>query len=206
MERGGAVSVEGKQLKLGRAPVKEVTRILNAADPDDPETTEQLLPLVYNELRRLAAWRLSQERPGQTLQATALVNEAYLRLIKGGDEEWQNKRHFFVAAAEAMRRILIDNARKKNCQKRGGEWRRTDIEMGDIGCECPTDEVQQVHEVLDQFAEIDPQSAELVKLRFFAGLTQQQAADILGISKRTADNRWAFARAWLCRAINEEVE
>lgn len=200
------MSVEDKQLKLGRAPVKEVTQILNATDLDDPETTEKLLPLVYNELRRLAAWRLQQERPGQTLQATALVNEAYLRLIKGTDEHWENKRHFFVAAAEAMRRILIDNARKKNCQKRGGEWRRTEVEMSDLGYESPSDEVQQVHEVLDQFAEVDPQSAELVKLRFFAGLTQQQAADILGISKRTADNRWAYARAWLYRAINEELE
>lgn len=133
------------------------------------------------------------------------MNEAYLRLVQGADAHWENKRHFFVAAAEAMRRILIENARKKNCQKRGGDWRRTEVEVCDLGGDCPTDEVQQVHEVLDQFAEVDPESAELVKLRFFAGLTQQQAADILGISKRTADNRWAFARAWLYRAIQEEV-
>ena len=199
------MSVDEQRLSADKASSDKITHILENALPDDPATTEQLIPLVYNELRRLAAWRLSNERPGQTLQATALVNEAYLRLIKS-EEEWKNKRHFFMAAAEAMRRILIDNARKKNSRKRGGDWHRTDIEIGDIHSECLSDEALQVHEVLDQFAAVDAESAALVKLRFFAGLTQQQAADILGISKRTADNRWAFARAWLYRAICEEPE
>lgn len=168
------------------------------------EATSVLLPLVYDELRRLAAYRLAQERPGQTLQATALVHEAYLRLVKDPEAHWENKRHFFVAAAEAMRRILIENARKKNCQKRGGNWRRTEMDVSEVGVGNPSDEVLQVHEVLDQFSKVDSESAELVKLRFFAGLTQQQCADILGISKRTADNRWAFARAWLYRSIHED--
>lgn len=182
----------------------ELARILGLDKLDGPEATAALLPLVYDELRHLAAYRLSRERPGQTLQATALVNEAYLRLVKNTNAHWENKRHFFIAAAEAMRRILIDTARSKKCKKRGGEWRRTELEISEIGISNPSDELQQVHEVLDQFAEVDPESAELVKLRFFAGLTQQQSADILGISKRTADTRWAFARAWLYRAIQEE--
>lgn len=186
--------------------VKNVTRVLEAEHPEGPDTATLLLPLVYDELRHLAAYRLSQERPGQTLQATALVNEAYLRLVKNPDMHWENKRHFFNAAAEAMRRILIDSARRKNSQKRGGDWRRTEMDVAATGSLCPSDEILEVHEVLDQFSEVDPESAELVKLRFFAGLTQQQAADILGISKRTADNRWAFARAWLYRAINEEAK
>jgi RNA polymerase sigma factor (TIGR02999 family) len=184
--------------------VSEITRMLASEDFDGAEVTAALMPLVYNELRSLAAYRLSQEKPGQTLQATALVNEVYLRLVQDSDAHWENKRHFFGAAAEAMRRILIENARKKNCQKRGGDWRRTEMDVCEVGCDCPKDEVLQVHEVLDQFAEEDPESAELVKLRFFAGLTQQQCADILGISKRTADNRWAFARAWLFRAIQDD--
>jgi RNA polymerase sigma factor (TIGR02999 family) len=191
-------------LKTDPGMAGEITRILNAEGLEGVEATDQLIPLVYQELRKLAAWRLAQERPGQTLQATALVHEAYLRLVGNPDAHWENKRHFFAAAAEAMRRILIESARRKNCQKRGGDWRRTEMDICDLGCDCPTDEVQQVHEVLDQFAEIDPESAELVKLRFFAGLTQEQAAKILGISKRTADSRWAFARAWLFRAIHEK--
>ena len=123
---------------------------------------------------------------------------------RGLGDVYKRQRHFFGAAAEAMRRILIENARKKKCQKRGGDWRRTEMDVCEVGCDRPKDEIQQVHEVLDQFAEVDPESAELVKLRFFAGLTQQQCAEILGISKRTADNRWAFARAWLYRAIQDE--
>lgn len=186
--------------------IGEITRILHEGNLEGSEATAALLPLVYDELRRLASYRLAQERPGQTLQSTALVNEVYLRLMQDSEAHWKNKRHFFSAAAESMRRILIDNARRKNSQKRGGNWRRTEMDITGVGFDTPSDEVLQVHEVLDQFAEIDPESAELVKLRFFAGLTQQQAADILGISKRTADNRWAFARAWLYRAINEEQE
>ncbi len=186
-------------------PSREATRILSRNKEDFAGTINELIPIVYNELRLMAAYRLAQERPDQTLEATDLVNEVYLRLVKDKDVHWENKHHFFVAAAEAMRRILIEDARKKNCQKRGGDWRRTKVDVCEIGCDCPKDEIQQVHEVLDQLEEVDSESAELVKLRFFAGLTQKQCADILGISKRTADNRWAFARAWIYRAINENV-
>jgi RNA polymerase sigma factor (TIGR02999 family) len=183
--------------------VQEITRILGEG-LSGTEATVALLPLVYDELRRLAAYRLAQERPGQTLQATALVHEAYLRLVKNPDAHWENKRHFFVAAAEAMRRILIENARRKNCQKRGGKWHRTEMDVADVGINDPSDEVLEIHEVLDQLAEVDPDSAELVKLRFFAGLTQKQSADILGMSKHAADDSWTFARAWLSRAIQEK--
>lgn len=169
----------------------------------EPDTTAALLPLVYEELRRLAAYRLTQERPGQTLEATALVHEAYLRLMKDPDAHWENKRHFFVAAAEAMRRILIENARRRDSRKRGGDWRRTDMDVADVEDHSSSDEILQVHEVLDQLAEIDPESAELVKLRFFAGLTQKQSAEILGLSKHAAEESWIFARAWLSRVINE---
>ncbi len=186
-------------------PSREATRILSRNKEDFAGTINELIPIVYNELRLMAAYRLAQERPDQTLEATDLVNEVYLRLVKDKDVHWENKHHFFVAAAEAMRRILIEDARKKNCQKRGGDWRRTKVDVCEIGCDCPKDEIQQVHEVLDQLEEVDSESAELVKLRFFAGLTQKQCADILGISKRTADNRWAFARTWIYRAINENV-
>jgi RNA polymerase sigma factor (TIGR02999 family) len=181
-----------------------VAKILGEKNLPAEDVTETLMPLVYEELRHLAAYRLAQEQPGQTLEATALVHEVFLRLVKDPHAHWENKRHFFVAAAEAMRRILIENARRKNCQKRGGEWQRTDEDVATIGTTGPSDEVLEIHEVLDEFSRKDPESAELVKLRFFAGLTQQQCADILGISKRTADNRWAFARAWLYRAIHDD--
>ncbi|VGO19776.1 ECF-type sigma factor [Pontiella sulfatireligans] len=197
------MAVASQQKKADPKTVCEITQILGAEGLDGSEATAALMPLIYEELRHLAAYRLSQEKPGQTLQTTALVNEVYLRLVQDPDAHWENKRHFFVAAAEAMRRILIENARKKNCQKRGGGWRRTEMDVANVSVNDPSDEVLQVHEVLDQFAEVDPEGAELVKLRFFAGLTQQQCADILDISKRTADNRWAFARAWLFRAIND---
>lgn len=187
--------------EIGPNAIQEIKSVLNREVLDD--TTNGLITVVYDELRRLAVYRLSHEKPGQTLEGTALVNEVYLRLMQHPDVHWENKRHFFVAAAEAMRRILIENARRKNCKKRGGEWHRTEMDVCEVGCDCPKDEIQEVHEVLDEFSEVDPESAELVKLRFFAGLTQQQCAEILGISKRTADNRWAFARAWLYRAIRE---
>lgn len=182
----------------------EITRILMSAGTNGSDAVDAVIPLIYEELRGLAAYRLAQEKPGQTLQATALVNEVYLRLLKDVDVHFENKRHFFVAAAEAMRRILIENARRKNAKKRGGEWHRTELDVSCLSVNNPSDEVLELHEVLDQFAEIDPEGAELVKLRFFAGLTQQQCADLLGISRRTADNRWAFARAWLFRAIQEQ--
>jgi len=195
------VSVAKNAVDLSTA--EEITRVLAEENLEGAEATAALMPLIYEELRHLAACRLSHERRGQTLEPTALVNEVYLRLVQDPDAHWENKRYFFCAAAEAMRRILIENARRKKCRKRGGDWRRTELDVGEIGCDGPKDEVLEVHEVLDRFEAIDPESAELVKLRFFAGLTQQQCADILGISKRTADNRWAFARAWLYRAIHD---
>lgn len=184
--------------------VEAIARVLREGQRDKGGLTPALLPLVYGELRRLAVYRLAQEQPGQTLQPTALVHEAYLRLVKNPEAHWENKRHFFVAAAEAMRRILIEKARRKKRVKHGGEWHRTEMEISGVSVGTPSEEAMEIHEVLDQFAEVDPESAELVKLRFFAGLSQRQCADILGISKRTADKRWAFARAWLYRAIREE--
>ena len=156
---------------------------------------------TYKELRRLAAYRLSLEAPNQTLQPTALVHEAYLRLTKNPEMHWEDKQHFFLIAAEAMRRILIENARRKKRQRHGGEWSRIEIDVSSLS--ISRDELVEVHEALELFEKVDPESAELVKLRFFVGLTQQQCADILGISKRTADKRWAYARAWLCRVILE---
>jgi RNA polymerase sigma factor (TIGR02999 family) len=159
------------------------------------------LPLVYDELRRLAAWHLAQERPGQTLQATALVHEAYLRLIGQEDPGWQGRRHFFGAAAEAMRRILVESARRKRRQKHGGQWERIDIENLEIPCPMPEDELLAMDEALNRLAEVDPRGAELVKLCFFVGLTQEQAAKELNISISTVERTWAFARAWLFREM-----
>ncbi|MCF7973974.1 MAG: sigma-70 family RNA polymerase sigma factor [Phycisphaerae bacterium] len=175
----------------------DVTRILNAIEQGHNKATDELLPLVYEQLRLLAAQKLSQEQPGQTLQATALVHEVYLRLI--GDETltWQNRRHFFAAAAEAMRRILIDTARRKRTHKRGGGCRRIDIESMNPAIEGPSDELIALDEALQKLEHTDRLKADLVKLRYFAGLTGVQAAQALGISHATADEYWAYARAWL---------
>jgi RNA polymerase sigma factor (TIGR02999 family) len=199
---GSGLKGESAQPEASRETAGEITRILEEGLAGT-DTTAALLPLVYGELRRMAAYRLAREKPGQTLQPTALVHEAYLRLIKNPEAHWENKRHFFTAAAEAMRRILIENARRKACRKRGGEWHRTEMDVTEVGISAPSDELLEIHEVLDQLAEVDPESAELVKLRFFAGLTQKQSADILGMSKHAADKSWTFARAWLFRAIHE---
>ncbi len=179
----------------------EVTQILEAIDRGDPRASESLLPLVYDELRRLADARLGNERSSQTLQATGLVHEAYLRLV-GPDPDhppgWDGRGHFFAAAAEAMRRILIDRARARNAQKRGGgNARRIPLDacVATLG-ESPGD-LLELDEVLGQLLRVDPQKAELVKLRFFAGLTMPQAAEVLGVSLSTAERQWAFARAWL---------
>ena len=163
--------------------------------------SEELLPLVYEELRRLAAWRMAQERPGQTLQATALVHEAWLKLSGGeGERRWNDRTHFFAAAAEAMRRILVDNARRKRCARHGGELERVDLAAIQVAAPVPDeDEVLAVHEALDELAALDPRKAELVKLRFFVGLNFAEAAEVLGISEVTAKRDWAFARAWLYR-------
>lgn len=163
-----------------------------------------MLPLVYDELRRLAAWRLANEKPGQTLQATALVHEAYLRLVGEEDPRWNGRRHFFGAAAEAMRRILVENARRKKRLKRGGQLERVDLEEVNLPSPMPDDDLLALDEALTQLAQTDARAAELVKLCFFVGLTQEQAARELGISVSTAERVWAFARAWLFREIQKQ--
>jgi RNA polymerase sigma factor (TIGR02999 family) len=183
--------------------VSDVTVILNAVQQGDPKAAEELLPLVYDELRRVAAWRLAQERPGQTLQATALVHEAYLRLIGGVDPGWQGRRHFFGAAAEAMRRILIENARRKKRLRHGGQLERVDVDAVEIASPLPDDELLAMDEALNRLTEADPQAAELVKLCFFVGLTQEQAAKELNISISTVERTWTYARAWLFREIQK---
>jgi RNA polymerase sigma factor (TIGR02999 family) len=170
-------------------------------EPGGPRSAEELLPLVYAELRRLAAHKLSQERPGQTLQATALVHEAWLRLAGAENQKWDGQRHFFGAAAEAMRRILIENARRKQRQKRGGGWERVDVDQIELAEPLTSDQLLALDEALTELTRRDSPAAELVRLRFFAGLTQQQAADLLGVSRRTADRTWAYARAWLFQQI-----
>ncbi len=173
-----------------------VTRILSAIEQGDPSAAEHLLPLVYDELRKLAAAKLAQEKPGQTLQATALVHEAYLRLVGSETQRtYRDRSHFFASAATAMRRILVDNARAKRSDKRGGVRHRQPLE--DVAAPSPDTELLALHEALDQLATEDPLKAQLVELRYFAGLTGNQAADVLGISPSTADRHWVFARAWL---------
>src|SRR5262245_29295162 len=173
----------------------DITQLLNAIDAGDPKAADQLLPLVYDELRKLAALRMIRERPDQSLSVTALVHEAYLRLV--GDQQFDNRGHFFAAAAEAMRRILVDRARERNALKRGGDRRRLRFDRLQLEAEETPAEFLALHDALDRLAEKDPRKAQLVKLRFFAGLTNAQAADALGISISTADNDWAYARAWL---------
>ena len=179
-----------------------VTQLLNAIEHGDPQAASQLLPLVYEELRRLAAAKLAQEKPGQTLQATALVHEAYLRLVgEGGASSWDGRGHFFAAAAEAMRRILVDNARRKQRLRHGGGFQRVELAEELLPLEAPDADVLAVHEALEQLTRQDPQTAELVKLHFFAGLPLEQAADLLGLSARTAYRNWNYARAWLFRQL-----
>jgi len=181
--------------------VSDVTRILNSLEEGDTSAADQLLPLVYEELRRLAAHKMANERPGQTLQATALVHEAWLRLVGNQNQRWSGRAHFFGAAAEAMRRILIESARRKSAQRHGAGQQRVDIEEADIAPPAKDDQLLAVNEALEKFAAIDPMKAELVKLRYFVGMTIPEAADILGISEPTAKRHWAYARAWLYREI-----
>jgi len=185
----------------------DVTRILNAIEQGDAGATEELLPLVYEELRLLAAQRLSQESPGQTLQATALVHEAYLRLVEAKDQSWSSRGHFFKAAAEAMRRILVDNARRKKSLRAGGEHQKVDIDQDGLGAltlsdERSSDDLLALDEALEKLSQTDPRNAELVKLRYFAGLSLDQVAKIEGVSRRTATRWWTYARAWLHREIS----
>jgi RNA polymerase sigma factor (TIGR02999 family) len=182
--------------------VSELTVMLQQIERGDPRAASQLLPLVYDELRKLAAQKMARENPGQTLQATALVHEAWLRL--GGDEQpaWENRAHFFAAAAEAMRRILIDNARRRKAVRHGGNVERVPLDGLELAAGADDDQLLAVHEALDRLAAHDAAKAELVKLRFFVGLTIEQAAKVLDLSEPTAKRHWAYARAWLYREIN----
>ena len=182
----------------------QITQLLGAAGCGDAKT-EELLTLVYNELRRLAAARLARERPGQTLQATALVHEAWVRLAGSGPQYWAGRRHFFSAAAEAMRRIVVENARRKRRLKHGGNWERVDVAAVELASPMPDDELLALDAALTSLAQADPEAAELVKLCFFSGLTQAEAGQELGVSAATAERTWAFARAWLFREIKKEL-
>ena len=185
--------------------MSDVTRLLDAAAAGDQQAATDLLPVVYDELRRLAAARLAGEKPGHTLDATALVHEAYLRLIgPAADAPFANRRHFFAAAAQAMRHILVESARRKAAHKRGGGRGRADVDVAEVAAPEREEELLAVHEALDGLAVADPQAAELVTLRYFVGLSIPEAAHVLGIGSRSADRVWAFARAWLRRAIEAD--
>jgi RNA polymerase sigma factor (TIGR02999 family) len=183
--------------------MSEVTRLLDALDRGEPRAAEELLPLVYEELRRLAHLKMAQEKPGQTLQPTALVHEAWLRLTQAQACTWANRRHFFGAAAEAMRRILVERARAKGRQRRGGGCQRVNIEEVDIAAESDDETVLLVDEALEKLNRVDPIAAELIRLRFFVGLPNDQAAELLGLSDRTARRNWAYARAWLATELED---
>ena len=180
------------------------TRIWEEIKKGDPKATEELVPLVYEELRRLARGYLSRERPGQTLQATALVHEAYLKLAASDCDSWENQRHFLCAAAEAMRRVLIDQARRKNTVKHGGQFERVAIDPPDLPISMPSNDLLALDDALASLERSDAEAAKLVKLRFFAGLTQAQCAEVLGVSPRTANTIWALAKAWLYRALKPD--
>jgi RNA polymerase sigma factor (TIGR02999 family) len=184
--------------------MSDVTQILSAIEAGDPKAAAELLPLVYDELRKLAAARLAAEKPGQTLQATALVHEAYLRLVGGAQpQDWNGRGHFFAAAAEAMRRILVESARRKHALRRGGAGERRDLLEEDLAVPPSDNDLLDLDEALAEFAAIDSQAAELVKLRVFAGVTVDEAAGLLGVSPRTAKRSWAYARAWLGRRLGD---
>jgi RNA polymerase sigma factor (TIGR02999 family) len=182
--------------------MNDVTHLLSAIQQGDPHAADQLLPLVYDELRQLAAQKLAREQPGQTLQPTALVHEAYLRLVGDGEPHWDSRGHFFAAAAEAMRRILVDQARRRTAQKRGGAARRLAWDDQFAVADTQDEDLLALHEALGELEQHDPQGAGLVKLRFFSGLGHQEAAEVLGISRRVADRIWAVAKAWLYRRLH----
>jgi len=187
--------------------MSEVTRILSAIEQGDPHAAEQLLPLVYDELRKLAAQWLAREAPGQTLQATALVHEAYLRLVKVEQvQDWDSRGHFFAAAAEAMRRILVENARRKKRIKHGGGLGRVEVELASLPTRMPSDEILALEEALEKLKQQDPVKAQLVIVRYFGGMTIEQASEVLGISRVTAHRYWTYARAWLRQQITGGAE
>jgi RNA polymerase sigma factor (TIGR02999 family) len=177
--------------------MSEITVILNAIEKGDSKAAEELLPLVYEELRKLAASKLALQSPDQTLQPTALVHEAYLRLLGDGSHSWQDRRHFFAAAAEAMRHLLVNRARRKAAVRHGGGWRRVDLDDVVVAAKATDDNILLISEALEKLAVHDPVAAELIKLRFFAGMTFREAAEVLGLSERTAKRYWTYARAWL---------
>jgi RNA polymerase sigma factor (TIGR02999 family) len=181
--------------------MSDVTRILNAIEAGDTRDVDKLLPLIYEELRLLAARKLSKEPPGQTLQATALVHEAYIRLVGAETQDWKSRGHFFKAAAEAMRRILIDNARRKKSVKWGGNRQRVELSEASLAIESPSDDLVALDEALNRLSTQEPSIADLVKLRYFGGLTIDQVAEIQGVSRRTAIDHWAYARSWLAREV-----
>jgi RNA polymerase sigma factor (TIGR02999 family) len=183
--------------------MSDVTQILTAIEQGDARAADQLLPLVYQELRRLAAQKISREPPGQTLQATALVHEAYIKLVDAEAQNFSGRTHFFTTAAEAMRRILIDNARRKQRLKHGGSQQKVDLNNAEIAVKAPSDDLIALDEALERLAQKDKVKADLVKLRYFAGLTLEQAADLLGLPERTAKRYWAHARAWLYQQVNK---
>jgi RNA polymerase sigma factor (TIGR02999 family) len=185
--------------------MSEVIRVLSAIEQGDPHAAEQLMPLVYQELRALAAQRLAQEQPGQTLQATALVHEAYLRLVDGDKAaHWNSRAHFFGAAAEAMRRILVDQARRKQADKRGEKGRRVPLDAADVGFTSPADELLDIDEALTRLAGEDPQAARLIQLRYFAGLSIEDAAEVVGLSRSAAYEHWSYARVRLKTLLDRE--
>jgi RNA polymerase sigma factor (TIGR02999 family) len=183
----------------------EITQMLQAIDRGDGRASEELLPLVYSELRRLAAARMAQEQPGQTLQPTALVHEVWLRMVGNGDRTWQNRAHFFGAAAQAMRRILIENARRKSRLKRGGGQARLSAEELELAATTPDEKVLLIDEALERLKSEDPESEHIVVLKFFGGLTNQEVAETLGITERTVERHWAYAKAWLFQHIRGQA-
>jgi RNA polymerase sigma factor (TIGR02999 family) len=185
--------------------MNDITRILNTMNATDPQARERLLAAVYEELRRLARHKMATESPDHTLQPTALVHEAWLRLITPGSKSWENRAHFFSSAAEAMRRILVEHARRRQSQKRGGGAAHEELVEAEVQLSAPADELLAVHDALDRLAGEDSAAAELVKLRYFVGMTMEEAAAVMGLKTRTAERLWSFARAWLRQAMRERA-
>ncbi len=188
-----------------KKPMSDITQMLQAIERGEGQAADELLPLVYQELRSLATARMAQEAAGQTLQPTALVHEAWLRLVADGAKSWQNRAHFFGAAAEAMRRILIENARRKSRLKRGGGLARLDIDSLDLAAATPDDKVLLIDEALEKLQAEDPDRARIVVMKFFGGLTNQEVAESLGVTERTVERQWAYAKAWMFQCIRSQV-